>query len=598
MGFQIQLLGAFKIYRQEDQIPIPVRSYAKIYSLIALQGESGLSRRQMIQLLWPLDDPTVANGRLRVALSAIRKELKEALIESGDMLSFASSEFVSDFHEIKTLAESLEDELDDQQILAKAFEVLPVLRQKLLPGFTDDWAEKAQAEWSAIALKLLKRFDAVAVETKKHSLVTEIATVAFEHSPFSDHHWQSFLKASAGMGNAESAIQSFKAARQKAKQDGIDPFSPETVALLSEIKVGGAANPLELKTARSERESKFLAATLLKLIETNPELAMQVFDGDPFHEIVFFYPDVALDILKKLVEENPSGTPNFSKAKYSLMFAYTAIELPHPAVELGQELLLESQDPKLTSKIHARLAVAYCILQDYKTALKHSQEAKRISMELGDNVRANKEKFLEGSCHYHTKNFDEAVALWSETSVFYRAESQSPRERIYGHVMYCNCGIARLIEGREEEALPYLTEGMKFLEEKKAIAMAQLGYCAFGYLKYSLFSDPKELQLVSDGIVAAFKGNHMRAQQIGALYVGMILAKEKKFGISLAVLDYLDQWRLDTIGPLSPAESLFANRARALCRGHQAASIFNTETTKKDYLQRLIRELRLLINKA
>lgn len=598
MGFQIQLLGAFKIFRKEDQIPIPVRSYAKIYSLIALQGEAGLSRRQMIQLLWPLDDPGVANGRLRVALSAIRKELKEALIESGDTLSFAPSEFTIDFLEMRALADALQDELDDQQILAKIPDLLPILRQKMLPGFSDDWAEKSQTEWSAIALKLLNRFDRVATETKKPSLVADIAAVAFEHSPYSDHHWQSLLRASATLGTTDSTIQAFKAARQKAKQDGIDPFSPETTALLAEIKVGGAANPLELKTAQSERESKFLAATLLKVIETNPELAMQVFDGDDFHEIVFFYPDVALNILKKLIEENPSGTPHYLRAKFSLMYGYHAIELPQPAIKIGLEILKDAQDPELIARVNSKLGVAYCILQDFETAIKHSNIAKEIFLSLDQPIRAIGELFLEGSCHYHSLTYDRAIELWTEVSRRGRAEDQPNRNHVFGHVAHCNCGIARLIEGKEEEALPYLTEGMKFLEEKRAIAVAQLGYCAFGYLKYSLFSDAKELQLVSDGIVASFKGSHIRAQQIGALYVGMVLAKEKKFGLSLAVLDYLDQWRLDTIGPLSPAETSFALRARALCAGHQAATVFNAETTRKDYLQRLIRELRFLINKA
>lgn len=219
---EVRMLGDLQIMLEDKEIKLPGGIYSKtmrLFLLIAYYGDRGISREDVLELLYGDGEYADDSGSLRVASYRLRKQLTEAgiLFEKGSIskkgkfrLSQEGLEVVVDariFEEAAHKALRTRSEQEQEELLEKACkmyvgEFLPALAAEM-------WVAGKQASYQNLYFQCLRRYLGILARTGKYGKMLFAARNALRLYPYEE--WcVAELDALMGMGRwkeAEEAAQ-------------------------------------------------------------------------------------------------------------------------------------------------------------------------------------------------------------------------------------------------------------------------------------------------------------------------------------------------------------------------------------------------------
>jgi len=212
-GVEVRVLGGFAVI--VDGVPTPARSWARrsaaaLVKILALAPGHHLHREQVLDLLWPDDDPARSLPRLHKAAHFARRAAgrDDAVVLRDDLVwLFPDATIVVDAVEFERLARSAVQDDDP----AAAAQALAWYRGELLPGDRyEEWAVDRRE------LLALRRLDVLRVAGQWRELVELDPTDEDAHLQLMQHH--------VAGGHAAAAIREYEhLTRVLERELGVEP---------------------------------------------------------------------------------------------------------------------------------------------------------------------------------------------------------------------------------------------------------------------------------------------------------------------------------------------------------------------------------------
>ena len=111
-----------------------------------------------------------------------------------------------------------------------------IANRVLLAGVDAEWAERARQTLRSVRVRALSCLASAALANTEWPLAAQFARTQVELEPFRETGWQQLLRALAGAGNRAEALRAYAECRALlAKELGVPP-SPETEAIVKELR--------------------------------------------------------------------------------------------------------------------------------------------------------------------------------------------------------------------------------------------------------------------------------------------------------------------------------------------------------------------------
>jgi DNA-binding SARP family transcriptional activator len=204
-----------------------------------------ISRRELIEVIWPDQPPQDSETALSAILSKLRATLKkagwpEATIEVG-----SGSSGIRLPLETWVDVEAAANAIDEAEGALRAREparawgfanvVVSIARRPFLPDADGPWVEGRRAAQRALLTRGLQCLAAASETTGETSLAVEYCNEILELEPFRETAYQRLMRLHAAVGNRAEALRVFDRCRTLLRDElGASP-SPQTQALFLEI---------------------------------------------------------------------------------------------------------------------------------------------------------------------------------------------------------------------------------------------------------------------------------------------------------------------------------------------------------------------------
>jgi predicted ATPase/DNA-binding SARP family transcriptional activator len=244
-GFHLYTLGAFRLERQSQSIRLPTRKVELLLAYLVLHPEQH-SREKIAALLWGDSPDQEARRSLRVALTALRKQLgEECVLTDRETVqinpSYPLRTDVIEFREQATrfLAQNPPD---------PAAVNINIYQGDLLSEFYEDWILPERSALSTLYLDMLLRLTQYLRSQSEYERVIELSKRVLQHDPANEPAYQHLMFCYMALGDRHAALKQYEECQRSLQEElGVEP-SPETIALYEHIqqasprKSGIAAN--------------------------------------------------------------------------------------------------------------------------------------------------------------------------------------------------------------------------------------------------------------------------------------------------------------------------------------------------------------------
>lgn len=244
-SIEVRMLGPMLVRRTDGSVVQQAEwrtgKTMDLLRLLALNAGQAVTVSSLLDRLWPQVEVERGRASLRTAASQLRKIL------GTDNLERRPGSMVLHRAWVDTQAyASLMVEADRARRAGEHAETVALVRQAEAIYVDDievhdtagDWLEEVQREWRErrLALLLDAADAAAAVHWVRDSL--DFATQAYQIDPHSEHAGRAMMRALAGLGEMEKALNVYDRLRHDlAEQFGVDP-APQTRALHLQLLTG------------------------------------------------------------------------------------------------------------------------------------------------------------------------------------------------------------------------------------------------------------------------------------------------------------------------------------------------------------------------
>lgn len=195
---RIELFGTFAVVVDGVSQPVPVGRASTLVKVLAVEGRP-LALEEVLELLWPAEDPAVARRRLRNLLNRIRDEGIDVIVRTAAGLALAPG-FDTDVAMFRAAAmAALADPTEDS--IGRAEEALSLYRGELLPEDRyDDWTALPRERCARLYTSVLDRLARHAAELGDHARAFSYLDQAIAAEPYEDSRivWAARLAFDAG----------------------------------------------------------------------------------------------------------------------------------------------------------------------------------------------------------------------------------------------------------------------------------------------------------------------------------------------------------------------------------------------------------------
>jgi DNA-binding SARP family transcriptional activator len=221
---------------------------AELIAYLALQPRRA-SRDELLEALWPGDDPRRTADRFYQAASEARKLLGDAFLRDRDTYTLDRQQLWIDLDELDRLRAEAEAATGErQQTLLEA--ALAMFRGQPLAGMDALWADTEMRRLCALQVELLERAGRVRLEAGEIIGSLEAAERAHTLDPSNERPVQLAMEAEAALGRRESVVERYeRLCRELGEQFGLEP-SRETKLLYRRLLSQDAPEP----SGKSDRQ--------------------------------------------------------------------------------------------------------------------------------------------------------------------------------------------------------------------------------------------------------------------------------------------------------------------------------------------------------
>lgn len=183
------------------------------------------NRDELLEALWPGDDPRRSTARFYQAVSEARKLLGDAFQRDRDTYALDRDQLRLDLDEFARLRSDAEAATGDEQ-LALLVRALALFRGEALAGIDALWAETEQRQLTALRADILERAGRLRLGSGDAAGALEYAEAAAALDASNERPVQLAMEAEATMGRREAVIERYELLRAELdKRFGLQPAS-------------------------------------------------------------------------------------------------------------------------------------------------------------------------------------------------------------------------------------------------------------------------------------------------------------------------------------------------------------------------------------
>jgi DNA-binding SARP family transcriptional activator len=195
---------------------------AELIAYLAVQRRPA-SRDELLEALWPGDDPRRSAGRFYQAVSEARKLLGDAFRRDRDMYALDHRQLRIDLDEFDRLRSEAASTMGKQQreLLDRA---LALFRGDPLAGIDALWADTEARRLTAFRIDFLERAGRMRLESGDASGALAFAEEAAAADPSNERPVQLAIEAEAALGRREAVVERYERLRRNLDdQFGLEP---------------------------------------------------------------------------------------------------------------------------------------------------------------------------------------------------------------------------------------------------------------------------------------------------------------------------------------------------------------------------------------
>jgi DNA-binding SARP family transcriptional activator len=219
----IRLLGQFELTGCKKKQPRR-QATAELLAYLAIQRRP-VSRDELLEALWPGDDPRRSAARFYQAASEARKLLGDAFVRARDTYNLDREHLPIDLDELDRLREQAHG-ADEEHTPALLERALALFRGEPLTGIDALWADSEQRRLSSLRLNLLERVGRLRLESGDAAAALELADEAAALDGSNEHVVQLAMEAEAVLGRREAVADRYeRLCRDLDERFGLRPSS-------------------------------------------------------------------------------------------------------------------------------------------------------------------------------------------------------------------------------------------------------------------------------------------------------------------------------------------------------------------------------------
>jgi DNA-binding SARP family transcriptional activator len=241
----VRLLGPFELTGCKKRQPRR-QATAELLAYLAIQRRP-VGRDELLEALWPGDDPRRSASRFYQAASEARKLLGDAFVRARDTYNLDREQLHVDLDELDQLREQARG-TDDGRESVLLDRALALFRGEPLTGIEALWADSEQRRLTSLRLSLLERVGRLRLESGDAAGALDLAGEAAALDGSNENVVQLAMQAEAALGRREAVVERYeRLQRELDDRFGLRPSS-ETKRLyrrlLSEGDALAPATPL------------------------------------------------------------------------------------------------------------------------------------------------------------------------------------------------------------------------------------------------------------------------------------------------------------------------------------------------------------------
>lgn len=217
----IRLLGPFELTGCKKKRPRR-QATAELLAYLAIQRRP-VSRDELLEALWPGDDPRRSAARFYQAASEARKLLGDAFARERDTYTLDRDQLRIDLDELDRLREQSHGagEENEPALLERA---LGLFLGEPLTGIDALWADGEQRRLNLIRLSLLERVGRLRLEFGDAASALHVADEAAALDGSNEHIVQLAIEAEAALGRREAVVERYERLRRELDERfGLEP---------------------------------------------------------------------------------------------------------------------------------------------------------------------------------------------------------------------------------------------------------------------------------------------------------------------------------------------------------------------------------------
>ena len=266
MAYALQVFGRFKMLAPDgNEVALASKKAQALIAMLALAGDSGVTRERLIDVLWADRGDEQARSSLRQALSAIRKALAanggDGLLKADDSeVRLDPALYSSDAARLEALVEA-----SDAASLSEAMKLIDADLLEglgLHDGAVEDWLGGERDRLRDRKAEMLKCMAALHRRDGRPDEAVAAARRLVALDPFNEEAHRLLMRLLADKGDRAAALQQYKACAEALRAElDIEPDA-ETRKLLEDIR-GSEKPPQPAEAPAAARPAAKLAIAVL-----------------------------------------------------------------------------------------------------------------------------------------------------------------------------------------------------------------------------------------------------------------------------------------------------------------------------------------------
>ena len=241
---RIQLFGGLRALLPDGRVVdrFQTRKTGLLLAYLVLHSDSSHPRESLMELLWPEDEPGSSRHKLRMALSALRRQLEPPGIPTGAVIladRFSAgvnrAYVVSDVGEFECALRLAGQCTESGRRTSLLEEAEAIYCGEFLPGHYEDWVLQERDRLTESHLSALRGLMRHFVAAGAHERALQFARKAVEVDPLREELHRDLMRVLAASGQPSAALLQFRRLEETFRTELASAPSTATIALAKQL---------------------------------------------------------------------------------------------------------------------------------------------------------------------------------------------------------------------------------------------------------------------------------------------------------------------------------------------------------------------------